>query len=197
MNAEAGLDAAELSRRRIDMLAEADAAGMPPELAEMMYDVAREEGLDPVLAYELVRSGLGVCPPSDGVLGDDAADRARRRMDVIEEAQEEGMSPELAEMMYDVAAEEGLDPVLAYELVRSGLGVAPPAGGVANAADQPASDKYYPTWLLPASPTDDVLRERMLRLSFRRLRSLLEAHADPAEAFRLYAREPDVGVYGF
>ena len=108
-----------------------------------------------------------------------------------------GLAPELAEMMYDVAAEEGLDPVLAYELVRSGLGVAPPAGGVANAADQPASDKYYPTWLLPASPTDDVLRERMLRLSFRRLRSLLEVHADPAEAFRLYAREPDVGVYGF
>jgi hypothetical protein len=134
---------------------------------------------------------------ADGVLGEDAEERVRRRMDVVEEAQEEGMSPELAEMMYDVAAEEGLDPALAYELVRSGLGVAPPAGGVANAADQPASDKYYPTWLLPASPTDDVLRERMLRLSFRRLRSLLETHADPDEAFRLYAREPDVGVYGF
>ena len=134
---------------------------------------------------------------AEGLLGDDAAERARRRMDVIEEAQDEGMSPELAEMMYDVAAEEGLDPALAYELVRSGLGVAPPAGGVANAAEQPASDKYYPTWLLPASPTDDILRERMLRLSFRRLRSLLEQHVDPAEAFRAYAREPDVGVYGF
>lgn len=134
---------------------------------------------------------------AEGLLGDDAAERARRRMDVIEEAQDEGMSPELAEMMYDVAAEEGLDPALAYELVRSGLGVAPPAGGVANAAEQPASDKYYPTWLLPASPTDDILRERMLRLSFRRLRSLLEQHVDPAEAFHAYAREPDVGVYGF
>jgi hypothetical protein len=132
--------------------------------------------------------------PDDGA---DAAERARRRMDVIEEAQEEGMSPELAEMMYDVAAEEGLDPVLAYELVCSGLGVAPPAGGVANDSDQPTSDKYYPTWLLPATPTDDVLRERMLRLSFRRLRSLLERHTDPAEAFSHYAREPDVGVYGF
>jgi hypothetical protein len=137
---------------------------------------------------------------AEGLLGDDGADaaeRARRRMDVIEEAQAEGMSPELAEMMYDVAAEEGLDPAFAFEVVRSGLGVAPPPEGVANAAEQPASDKYYPTWLLPASPTDDVLRERMLRLSFRRLRSLLETHADPAEAFRLYAREPDVGVYGF
>ena len=134
---------------------------------------------------------------AEGLLGDDDAERARRRMYVIEEAQAEGMSPELAEMMYDVAAEEGLDPALAYELVCSGLGVAPPAGGVANAGDQPASDKYYPTWLLPASPTDDILRERMLRLSFRRLRALLEVHVDPAEAFRLYAREPDVGVYGF
>jgi hypothetical protein len=118
-------------------------------------------------------------------------------MDVIAEAQAEGMSPELAEMMYDVAREEGVDPSLAYELVRSGLGVAPPREGLANAADQPASDKYYPTWLLPATQTDDVLRERMLRLSFRRLRSLLELHADPVEAFRAYAREPDVGVYGF
>lgn len=127
----------------------------------------------------------------------DAAERARRRMDVIAEAQEAGMSPELAEMMYDVAREEGVDPALGYELVCSGLGVAPPQGGLANAGDQPASDKYYPTWLLPASPTDDVLRERMLRLSFRRLRSLLELHADPAEAFRAYAREPDVGVFGF
>jgi GNAT superfamily N-acetyltransferase len=121
----------------------------------------------------------------------------RRRMDVVDEAQREGMSPELAEMMYDVAREEGLDPALAYEVVRSGLGVAPPPDGVANAAQQPSSDKYYPTWLLPATSPDDVLRERMLRMSFRRLRSLLERHADAAEAFRAYAHEPDVGVYGF
>jgi len=127
----------------------------------------------------------------------DPAALARRRMDVIAEAQEEGMSPALAEMMYDVAREEGLDPALAHELVRSGLGVAPPPGGLANAPEQPSSDKYYPTWLLPASPTDEVLRERMLRLSFRRLRSMLEQHEDPAEAFRAYAREPDVGLYGF
>ena len=135
---------------------------------------------------------------ADGLLADEAAvdvaERVRRRMDVVAEAVEAGMSPELAEMMYDVAREEGLDPVLAYELVCSGLGVAPPPEGVANAEAQPASDKYYPTWLLPPTPTDDVLRERMLRLSFRRLRSLLERCGEPAEAFRLYAREPDVGV---
>lgn len=126
-----------------------------------------------------------------------ADERVRRRMDVIAEAQAEGMSPDLAEMMYDVAREEGVDPSLAYELVRSGMGVAPPREGLESAAPHPASDKYYPTWLFPASQTDDVLRERMLRVSFRRLRSLLEQHADPSEALRAYAREPDVGVYGF
>ena len=127
----------------------------------------------------------------------DAAELARRRMDVIDESIEAGMSPELAEMMYDVAREEGVDPALAYELVRSGLGVAPPGEGLVNAPDQPSSDKYYPTWLLPASHTDDVLRERMLRMSFRRLRALLEEHGEPAAAFRAYAHEPDVGLFGF
>jgi hypothetical protein len=141
--------------------------------------------------------GSADCLLGSGEAELDAAALARRRMDVISEAQDEGMSPELAEMMYDVAREEGVDPALAYELVRSGLGVAPPPGGVANAPGQPSSDKYYPTWLLPPSPTDDVLRERMLRLSFRRLRAMLEHHADAAEAFRAYAREPDVGLYGF
>ena len=137
---------------------------------------------------------------ASGLLAEDgveADERVRRRMDVIAEAQAEGMSPELAEMMYDVAREEGVDPSLAYELVRSGLGVAPPGEGMASAPHPPASDKYYPTWLLPANLPDDVLRERMLRMSFRRLRSLLEEHTDPVEAFRAYAREPDVGIYGY
>jgi hypothetical protein len=128
---------------------------------------------------------------------EDEAERLRRRMDVVEEAHEAGMSAQLAEMVYDVAREEGLDPVLAYELVRSGLGVAPPPEGIANAQEQPSSDKYYPTWLLPATPTDDILRERMLRMSFRRMRAMLQEHARPDEAFRAYAREPDVGMFGF
>lgn len=140
-------------------------------------------------------SAEGLLP--DGHLAADAAERARRRMDVVDDAQAAGMSPELAEMLYDVAAEEGLDPVLGFELVRSGLGVAPPREGVANAGAQPASDKYLPTWLLPAAAPDDVLRERMLRMSFRRLRGLLEQHSDPAKALRAFAAEPDVGMYGY
>lgn len=125
------------------------------------------------------------------------AELSRRRMDILEEAQAAGMSPDLAEMMYDVAREEGLDPALAYELVKSGLGVAPPEGGVANTPSAPTTDKYVPEWLAPPVPTDEVLRERMLRLSFRRLRALLEERNDPGEAIRAFAREPDVGQYGY
>ena len=129
--------------------------------------------------------------------GADAAELSRRRIDILAEATAAGMSPELAEMLYDVAQEEGLDPALAYELVRSGLGVCPPQEGVANASSAPTVDKYVPEWLYPPVPTDEVLRERMLRMSFRRLRGLLEEHPDPVEALRAFAREPDVGHYGY
>jgi len=37
----------------------------------------------------------------------------------------------------------------------------------------------------------------MLRLSFRRLRGLLQQTEDPAEAIRAFAREPDVGHFGY
>lgn len=121
-----------------------------------------------------------------------------RRQELLEDAASEGMPIVLAEQLYDVAREEGLDPALAYEVVRSGLGICPPAEGVSNAPEQPSSDKYAPAWVLqPSANPDDVLRERMLRLSFRRLRGLLEQHPEPAEALRHFALEPDVGVFGY
>ena len=130
--------------------------------------------------------------------GSGEGDGIRRRAELMDDARAAGMSPELADMMYDIAVEEGLDPGLAFELVRSGLGVAPPEEGIDNAPSQPTSDKYTPGWLMqPPSPTDTMLRERMLRLSFRRVRGLLETHPDPAEAFRAFEREPDVGSYGY
>ncbi|HEU0016589.1 MAG TPA: hypothetical protein VFQ45_23105 [Longimicrobium sp.] len=133
----------------------------------------------------------------DAVRALGAEELSRRRIDVIQEALAEGMPPELAEMQYDVAWEEGLDPALAHELVRSGLGVLPPEDGVANAPRFDTTDKYRPEWLAPAVDPDAMLRERTLRFSFRRLRALLEANADPAEALRAFAREPDVGPVGY
>lgn len=125
------------------------------------------------------------------------SDLTSRRVEIMEAAQQSGMPPELAELLYDVARDEGLDPALGYELVRCGLGVCPPDDGLSNAPTQPTTDKYRPEWLDPAVPPDTLLRERMLRLSFRRLLSLLERHPDADDAFRAFAREPDVGYLGY
>lgn len=123
---------------------------------------------------------------------------AQRRQELLAEAAEDGMSAALAAQTYDVAREEGLDPALGFELVRCGLGVVPPGDGVSSASREPVSDKYAPEWLLqPPSEPDEVLRERMLRLSFRRLSGLLQEHPEPTDALRAFAREPDVDVYGY
>jgi hypothetical protein len=130
--------------------------------------------------------------------GLNAEEISRRRIDVIQEAVGVGMADELAEMLYDVAREEGLDPVLAFELVRSGMGVLPPPDGVENAPQFATTDKYRPEWLESPVDPDTLLRERTLRLSFRRVRALLEQHTgDAAAAFRAFAREPDVGPVGY
>lgn len=129
--------------------------------------------------------------------GIDPADLERRRSEIIEDGEAAGMPGDLVELLYDVAREEGLDPGLALELVKSGLGVMPPPDGLSNETDLPASDPYLPTWMFPASPPDRLLRERTLRMSFRRVRAILEQHHDIDEAFRLFANEPDVGHVGF
>lgn len=130
--------------------------------------------------------------------GLDAEELSRRRIDVIQEALDVGMPDELAEMLYDISREEGVDPVLAFELVRAGLGVLPPREGVENAPVFATTDKYRPEWLEPPVDPDTQLRERTLRFSFRRLRALLEQHTgNAAEAFRAFAREPDVGPVGY
>jgi hypothetical protein len=141
--------------------------------------------------------GSAACLLSHAEEGVGEAERARRLNEILEDAEAEGMSRDLALRLYEVAREEGLDPVLGYELVRCGLGIAPPPDGVSNAPGQPVSDKYLPEWMFAPTTPDTLLRERMLRFSFRRLRSLLEEHEDVDEAFRAFAREPDVGSYGY
>lgn len=129
--------------------------------------------------------------------GLNADELSRRRLDVVQEAVNVGMPAELAELMYDIARDEGLDPVLAFELVRSGMGVLPPEDGLDNAPRHHTTDKYRPEWLEPPVDPDTLLRERTLRISFRRLRGFLERDEDPADAFQAFAREPDVGAVGY
>jgi hypothetical protein len=129
--------------------------------------------------------------------GLDAGEIERRRSEIVEDGVEAGMPLDLVELLYDIAREEGLDPGLGLELVKSGLGVMPPPEGVSNESQEPAVDPYLPTWMFPASPPDHLLRERTLRVSFRRLRSLLEKHHDPDEAFRQFAIDPEVDHVGY
>lgn len=120
-----------------------------------------------------------------------------RRASIMEEAELDGVPRDLAELLYDIALEEGLDPAIGYELVRTGLGVAPPPEGLTSASEEPVIDKYLPNWIFPATPPDQMLRERMLRVSFRRLRSFLEAEEDVQSALLGFAKEPDVGHFGY
>src|SRR5690606_28764112 len=98
---------------------------------------------------------------------------------------------------YDIAREEGLDPGLCLELVKSGLGGIPPAEGLTNESSAPAVDPYLPAWMFPAAPTDHLLRERTLHTSFRRTRSLREQYHEIDEACRRVATDPDVGHVGY
>ena len=130
-------------------------------------------------------------------LGLDSTELDRRRSEIMEDGEQAGMPPDLVELLYDVAREEGLDPGLGLELVKSGLGVVPPPEGISNESSAPASDRYLPSWMFPPSPPDHLLRERTLRFSFRRLRSLLQEDHDIDEAFRRFATDPDVGHVGY
>ena len=117
--------------------------------------------------------------------------------EIVEAGESAGMPRSLAEKLYVVAQEEGLDPDLGYALVESGLGVCPPEEGLTNTSTAPTTDKYLPEWILPAIPPDDLLRERRLRMSFRRLRSLLEQHPEVEDALHAFADEPDVSYCGY
>jgi len=97
-----------------------------------------------------------------------------------------------AEQVYTLAEEAHLEPVYAFHLVRAGIGV--------RELETPEQDmeetvqQAPPEWVAEdAVKLDDVVLERRLRASFRRLRSHLEDSASPAEAVRRFLDEPDVG----
>jgi hypothetical protein len=114
----------------------------------------------------------------------------------MEEAVAEGIRTDAAELLYDIALEEGLDPAIGLELVRARLAVAPPHGDE-GPADAPATDRYLPAWIFPATPPARLEQERTMRVSFRRLRGFLESQGDVEAAFRRFAAEPDVGYHDY
>lgn len=127
-----------------------------------------------------------------GNIPGEAHGESRRREDLIEEVLAAGHSREYADRIYDVALEEHCDPVLAVEVVLAGVGVRdlmppPPDNWEKTQVEAP------PPWIEEPPSEAEADRERHLRLTFRRLRSLLEQCSSPRAALEAFVREPDVG----
>ncbi len=118
----------------------------------------------------------------------------RRHEELLEWAVDEiGLDRAFAERVYDVAREEGIEPAYVFELVNCGVGVEP--GSTAD--DAPSLQPAPPRWIEQAPPPDEAARERRLRTSARRLKSLMESCAGPAAALRSFAEAPDVDEAGY
>lgn len=126
------------------------------------------------------------------------ARQGRRREELVERAETElGWARREAERVYDTAREEGLDPALAVELVRSGVAVCEPEPDD-NAAMEGTVEPGPPDWLTPPTALPaDPLRERRMRESFRRVRSLLAESAGASEALCSFAAAEDVERCGY
>lgn len=119
--------------------------------------------------------------------------REHRREALTAKAEEAGHSREYADRIYDVAIEEHLDPALAFQVVLDRLGVRELAESpVDNLAETQV--EAPPDWIAQPPSPDEATRERHLRLTFRRLRSLIETHGSAEEALREFKHLPDVGV---
>ncbi|MGH7467285.1 MAG: hypothetical protein ACRENP_04795 [Longimicrobiales bacterium] len=120
----------------------------------------------------------------------------RRRAHLLKGvAERSGVRETVLSEAYDLALEEGLDPVLALELVGCGVGVldlkAPePVEEVTTAA--------APAWVSPPLAAPDVLAlERRMRLTFRRMRGCLEQNQDLEDAIANFCAAPDVDAFSY
>lgn len=112
----------------------------------------------------------------------------RRREELVNSAVElDGWDRARAERVHDIAAEERLNPELAFLLVRARIGVcAPPAP-----ADAETLMEGAPDWVDPGSDADTAFEGR-LRRSFRRLRGHMERASSTEDGVRSFLSEPDV-----
>ncbi|UCF40650.1 MAG: transglycosylase SLT domain-containing protein [Gemmatimonadota bacterium] len=98
---------------------------------------------------------------------------------------------DLTELIYDVAVREGIDPELAFRLVKLESGFSTRALSVANAYGlaqvQPATARFYAPMITPEELYDP---ETNLSIGFRYLRDLLEAYGDAKIALLAYNRGP-------
>ncbi len=128
---------------------------------------------------------------------DNLAQSSVRHMELITEVQSRSQVPlTVLERAYDIAQETGLEPALALEMVGCGVCVVELEEPLAVADETHSSNP--PDWVTPPlEPNDVLILERRLRLTFRRLRTLLEQVGDLQGALNEFGRQPDVGPYDF
>ena len=118
----------------------------------------------------------------------------RRHEALMEWAEEHGIDRGYAEQIYALAEEEELEPMLALQLVRAGIGVRELQEPEQD-MDEEATQQAPPDWVAEdAVELDDVALERRLRATFRRLRAHVEASGSAKAAVDAMLREPDVGL---
>ncbi len=138
-----------------------------------------------------LRDGGGVeCLVERAEVVEREVERGRRRQEVVGRAvREGGVDRDLAEQVYDVALQEGVEPAFALELVRCGVAV---GGEPEVEPDEDTIQVGAPPWLAAAPSLSEAERERRLRMSLRRLRGLLETHESAEDALIAFVQEPDV-----
>jgi hypothetical protein len=118
-----------------------------------------------------------------------------RRSHLLEKSQKRsGASRHVLDRAYDLSQEEGLDPVLALELVGCGVAV------VEFTPPEPSDEAHSlaPEFVEPMDePLSEILLERRMRQTFRRMRAALEQTEDLAGAIDHFAREPDVCPFDY
>jgi hypothetical protein len=116
----------------------------------------------------------------------------RRRVELVERAMAQGHSREYADLIYDLAEEEGVDPAFAFELVLLGIGVRELTAPTDDGWEE-SQVEAPPAWVNSDIPSpDEAARERHMRATFRRLRGMFEQHPSARAALEAFAAEPDV-----
>jgi hypothetical protein len=115
----------------------------------------------------------------------------RRWHQIFSYARRYRISVELAQAIHDIAVEEGIDPALAFPLVRLESRfderATSPAGAIGLTQLMPATARAYLPEVTPEQLYD---RETNLRIGFRYLRDLIAAYRDVQLALLVYNRGP-------
>ncbi|HWP02108.1 MAG TPA: transglycosylase SLT domain-containing protein [Gemmatimonadaceae bacterium] len=149
---------------------------------------------EPSVASALPPASLGT---RLGLGGSDSAEvhysegLLRRWHQIFGYARRYRISVELAQAIHDIAVEEGIDPALAFPLVRLESRfderATSPAGAIGLTQLMPATARAY----IPDVTVEQLYdRETNLRIGFRYLRDLIAAYRDVQLALLVYNRGP-------